>query len=294
LLTAQDSNTFSEKEQQLLQLSKSFIKDSIKTTRIESEKAFSQLLASTLKQENSFAYAFEQLETVSLLYPADSTFRIFTWQLYVDKNDYQYGGLIQMNNADNQIFTLNDQSADLATYDMEYEILSPENWYGAVYFNLHEFDSKEGKKYLLFGYDGFEFFQKRKVLEALYFDESGQPQFGAPVFAKVEEGFEPTTKNRLYMEYSAEVAAKLNYDEYLGIIIKDHLITSKSRYKGVGNVKVPDGSYEGYQLKEGVWVYVDKVFDLVSEEPPAPNPVLEKRKNQDLFGKVKKKKKKKG
>ena len=292
-LFSQESPSLSDQEATLVKLSTTFLKDSITANRIAAEKSFKTALKITLEQSNSFHFPFEKMESVSILYPTDSTFRIFSWQLYVDKNDYRYGGLIQMNTPDNPLFELNDQSGDLATYDIEYDILSKEDWYGVLYFNLQEYDSKEGKKYLLFGFDGYQFFHKRKVLDVLHFDENGEPSFGAPAFAKAQKGYEASTKNRLYIEYSAEVAAKLNYDAHLGIIIQDHLVTMKGRYKGQGNVNIPDGSYEGYQLKNGLWEFQEKIFDLVSEKPPAPRPILENKSNKDLFGKTKKSKKKK-
>lgn len=291
-LLAQDASALASKETTLVQLSSSLIADDSKTNRIKAEQSFQTSLVEALKIENSFHFPFDGLEAVSILYPSDSTFRIFTWQLYVDKNDYQYGGIIQVNNEKNQIFPLKDASNDIETYDLEYDVLGPSDWYGALYFNLHEFDTPKGKQYLLFGFDGFQFFNKRKIAEALYFDEEGVPVFGAPAFAKAEEGYEASTKNRLYLEYSAEVAARLNYDSNLEIVILDNLVTMRSPYKGVGNVNIPDGSYIGYQLKNGVWEYVEKVFNQVSEKPPAPRRVLTEGSSQkDLFGKKARRKK---
>ncbi len=288
------NNTFGQEnldlvnqEVKLTQLSTQFLKDSLPENRISAAANFSKALVQSLQQKASFKYPFSALETVSILYPADSTFRIFTWQLYVDKNDYRYGGLIQVNNPANQLIPLTDQSAEIATYDLEFDVLGASDWYGAIYFNIQDYDTPDGKKYLLFGFDGFEFFSKRKVVEAFYFDASGQVVFGAPAFAKTAEGYEASTKNRLYLEYSAEVAARLNYDPALEMIILDNLVSMKSPYKGAGNVNIPDGSYMGYQLKNGVWEHVEKVFNLVSEAPPAPRRVFnEKNSQRDLFGKT--------
>lgn len=291
-LVAQDESPLAAKETTLIQLASILLTDSLKTNRIKAEETFQATLKDALKAENSFQFPFEALEAVSILYPTDSTFRIFTWQLYVDKNDYRYGGFIQVNNEKNQVFPLVDASQEIQTYDLEYDVLGPTDWYGALYFNLHEFETPKGKQYLLFGFDGFEFFNKRKVAEALYFDEASQPVFGAPAFAKAETGYEASTKNRLYLEYSAEVAARLNYDPSLDMVIMDNLVSMRSPYKGVGNVNIPDGSYIGYQLKNGVWEYVEKVFNQVSEKPPAPRRVLTESSTQnDLFGKKSRRKK---
>jgi len=144
-IEAQDQSSLAAKETTLLQLTNTLLTDSLKINRIEAETSFQSLLAETLKAENSFQFPFNNLETVSILYPSDSTFRIFTWQLYIDKNDYRYGGIIQMNNDKNELFFLKDGSSEIETYDLEYDVLGKEDWYGSLYFNLHEFETPKGQ-----------------------------------------------------------------------------------------------------------------------------------------------------
>lgn len=283
--------SFPQAAEELVVLSKSILTDSLLKDRQVAYEAFGKLLTSTLEQPNSFDYPFEEVQAVAIQTASDNSFRIFTWQLFVDDNTYQYGGLIQKNTPTPTLYALNDQSAELPLYDMEYANLSPDDWYGAIYYNIQAFDSLEQQKYLLFGYDGFEFFNKRKVAEVLSFDEEGVPVFGAPVFAKAVEGYEASIKNRLYLEYDASIAIRLNYDESLGVLIHDHLIEMKGQYRGQGMVNVPDGSYEGYYYENGLWNYKAKIFDFVSEQPPRPEPVLGSTK-KTLFGKIAKKKKK--
>ncbi|MEL6843245.1 MAG: hypothetical protein AAFP02_08520, partial [Bacteroidota bacterium] len=142
------------------------------------------------------------------------------------------------------------------------------------------------RKYLLFGYDANSFFQKRKLIDVLSFRAEG-PVFGAPVFANVETGRRPVTKNRHLMQYSAESSVKLNFDELHNMIVFDHLVEMKG-IPGQGMTAYPDGSYEGFKLQDGLWVYVDKLFHQINEEAPREEPVLNVRgrtgKRKDLFG----------
>ena len=70
------------------------------------------------------------------------------------------------------------------------------------------------------------------------------------------------------------------------MLIMDNLVSMRSPYKQVGNVNIPDGSYIGYSLKNGVWEYVEKVFNQISERPPAERRILTESSSQkDLFGK---------
>lgn len=266
------------------------VNDSLPEERFGTCKKLITTLVQALKTENSFNYKFDRLKSVSIQYPQDSSFRVFTWQLYVDVDDYRYYGAIQMNSTKLQLFPLIDRSKEVESE--EYDILSPEKWYGSVYYNLMEFKTAEGSKYLLFGFDGYTFFEKRKVVDVLSFKD-GKPVFGAPVFVQEDSLGNQTIRNRLVKEFSAEASFKLNYDETWGLIIFDHLMTMAGGY-GQGPTQVPDGTYEGYKLEDGRWHWVEKFWTETMEEAPRPEPVLDNRSGQDVFGKEKKKQKVKG
>jgi hypothetical protein len=260
------------------------ITDSLPEERFAACKKMITTLVQALKAENSFSYPFERLKSVSILYPPDSTFRIFTWQLYVDVDDYRYYGAIQLNTPELKLIPLIDRSAGAEA--VEYDILQPDKWYGALYYNIRQFDTPAGRKYLLFGFDGYSFFNKRKLVDVLNL-QGGKASFGAPVFVQLDSltGTE-TVRNRLMQEYSAEASFRLNYDETYELIIFDHL-TALAGGAGQGMTMVPDGTYEGYQLqKDGRWHWVDKIWTQTMDEAPRPEPVLDNKK--DVFGKDKK------
>ncbi|MBI1227248.1 MAG: hypothetical protein GC192_18595 [Bacteroidetes bacterium] len=263
------------------------VNDSLPDERFGTCKKLITTLVQALKTENSFNYKFDRLKSVSIQYPQDSTFRIFTWQLYVDVDDYRYYGAIQMNSEKLQLFPLIDRSSEVESE--EYDLLTPEKWYGSVYYNLKEFKTGEGSKYLLFGFDGFSFFNKRKIVDVLSFKQ-GKPVFGAPVFVQEDSLGNQTIRNRLVKEFSAEASFKLNYDETWGLIIFDHLMTMAGGY-GQGPTQVPDGTYEGYKLENGRWNWVEKFWTQTMDEAPRPEPVLDSRNGQDIMGKEKRKKK---
>ncbi len=255
------------------------VNDSIEVERFAACRVFITTLVRTLKIENSFKYPFEQLKSVSILTPPDSSFRIFTWQLFVNDSTYRYYGTIQMNERNLKLYPLIDRSFEMPQFP-KMEQLPPDRWYGALYFNLRQFDTKQGHKYLLFGYDAFEFFEKRKLLEVLSFDKEGKPVFGAPVFTKEDS----SPESRIYLQYSADAAVKMNWDEQYKMILMDHLIPFPSPF-GRDMTNVPDGSYDAYKLDKGRWKYVDKVFDDKQKDVPFPEPILEERKEKDIMGK---------
>ena len=276
-LSEADRAAIHEIEDTLAVLGFTVINDSLPDERFLACRQMIPTLVRALKKKNSFNYPFERLKSVSIQYPADSTFRIFTWQLYVDENDYRYFGAIQRNTSELQLLPLADRSYQVQ--DPERAALSPDQWYGALYYNIETLDGPQGKHYLLFGFDGYEFFRKRKVLDVLTFNEQEEAVFGAPIIPG-PAGAPP--RHRLVLEYSAEASIRLNYDAALDLIIFDHLITMGGRH-GEGPVSFPDGSYEAFQMKNGRLTYIDKVWNEVSDEPPRPMPILDQRK-KDILG----------
>lgn len=272
-------------EDSLAVLAYAVVNDSIEQERFAACKVLITSLVRALKTPHSFDYPFNRLRSISIMAPPDSSFRIFTWQLFVNDSTYHYYGAIQMNQGALKLFPLIDRSDEME-FEPAYEIYTNDNWYGALYYNLLQFDTKTGRKYLLMGYDAFAFFEKRKLIEVLSFDDSGKPVFGAPVFDR-GDATSALKENRLIFEYSAEASIRVNWDEQYKMVLFDHLIPFPSPF-GRGMTAVPDGSYEGLKLEKGVWKVIDKVFHDTQEEPPFPAPILDSRKGKDISGKPKK------
>ncbi len=270
-------------EDTLAVLAYAVVNDSIEQERFAACRALITCLVRTLKVDNSFKYKFERLRSVSILAPPDSSFRIFTWQLFVNDSTYRYYGAIQLNRKELQLFPLIDRSVEMETPPIR-EQMTPERWYGVIYYNLRQFDTKDGRKYLLLGYDASDFYTRRKVVEVLSFDAAGKPVFGAPVFDRENPAGPPEL--RIFAEYAAEASFRMNWDEQYQVILIDHAIPMPSPY-GTGVVMVPDGSYDALKFEKGRWKYINKIFNDVMEEAPRPEPVLDDRKGKDIMGKKK-------
>jgi hypothetical protein len=243
------------------------INDSLPESRFGATRKMILTLKKALKVTNSFAYKFERLKPISIQYAPDSTFRIFTWQLFVDDNTYHYYGVVQMNTPELKMYPLVDRSAKIE--DVQNAITTADNWYGVIYYNILKLNDPTGVKYLLFGLDTYSFFKRRKVIDVLTF-KGDQLEFGAPVFPKTLNNEGPV--NRLLLEYSAETSVRLNWDEAQEMIVYDHLIPFNGTAKS-GPVNVPDGSYEGFKIQQGKLLYVEQLSTQVLEEAPAPQPL---------------------
>ena len=227
---------------------------------------FIKHLVKTLKLKNSFDYEFKYFENISVLPSGDDQFRIFTWQLEVQEGEYRYYGAIQMKDSMLNLRPLIDRSFNLQ--DPLTTTVSNDEWYGVVYYKALPFSFDDRPHYLLFGYDMYDFYNRRKVLDVLYFDDEGNPLFGAPVFQYTDR-----TENRFILEFAGSAQVRLNFDDKLGMVVYDNLVLRE----GSVNSYVPDGSYQGFQYKNDIWVHNEKIFGEVSDKPPHEVPLAEER-----------------
>lgn len=298
-----DLETIQNYEDSIGVLSVLMFNDTVPESRFISCKYMIKHLVKALKVDNSFQYKFSQLKQISIQYPEDSSFRIFTWQLYVNSEEYRYFGAIQMNSEELQLIPLSDRSASVPS--PQKTLTTNKNWFGAIYYNIQQVDSKEfGRYYMLYGYDANSFYVRRKLIDVLQIKD-GETYFGLPVFkippdileekkkiaeynatvpvgnrveiseaeilAKKGEG---ETVSRFMVTYSAEASAILNYDKDYEMILFDNMIEAGGNYNGQGRIYVPDGSYRGFKLQEdGTWLQVEKVFNDFQETAPRPVPL---------------------
>ncbi len=241
--------------------------------------AFIPTLVRALKNKYSFRYTFDSLKTVSIQYPKDSTFRIFTWALERENGFYRHFGAIQMNTADGQLklFPLFDASDYITNTDT---IADNKYWYGCLYYNIEQRHYFNQEYYTLFGWDANNPRSQKKIAEMLTF-KNGQPVFGGPFFSYSQDSIKLPTKNRFILEYKKESSISLNYNKDMDMIVFDHLI-SESNEPEKKFTLVSDMDYEGFKWMMGKWMHVEKIFhDAIplGKGAPVPQPMDVKKKN---------------
>jgi hypothetical protein len=226
-----------------------------------------------LKTQHSFFYPFDSLQTISKLYPPDSTFRIFTWQMVINDNMVRQHGAIQMKTADGslKLFPLIDKS-DI-TINQTDTFANNKGWIGAVYYKIIQKRSGNQNFYTLLGYDENNIRSNRKIIEVLNFSND-EPTFGGRLFSFEEDSVFRSAMSRYIMEYKKHAGARLTYDEEMDIIVFEHL-ESESNEPNKKWTYIPDGDYEGFKWKNGKWIHITKVFTQVTPEgnEPLPSPI---------------------
>ena len=232
-------------------------------SRFLSDSQFVKTFVRTLKISNSFSYPFDSLPTVSKLYPQDSSFRIFTWQLKKDEYMYYQKGAIQMKTPDGSLKLYPLFDASMFTGKPLDSARTRKNWIGAIYYRIIQKEFNGKKYYTLLGFDDFTVSSNRKWMEVLSFDgQSGEPVFGGPVITfKDDTSKVKPVLNRFDIEYKKEARTLFNYNPEMDMIIYDHLV-SETEEPGKKDTYIPDGDFEGFRWENGQWVHVDKVFNF--------------------------------
>ncbi len=244
---------------------------------------FSTLFDLWIHSENFNESDLESIQWLSVKQPEDKSFTLITWQLELNENDNRYFGYLLKGK---KIYPLkNTEFSD----DLEYDVLSDKDWAGALYYNIHTVNKDGQNQYILFGYNAHKNYEHRKIVDVLTF-ENESPVFGSEIFKKQDPGERGVIKNRIILDYSSDSNATMNYNPNLDMIVFDHLIPRIGRIPGQGPTMLPDGSYVGYRWDGEYFNYVDKIYHQTQEKPPIPKPVLDREKNKDqnIFGKKKK------
>lgn len=268
----------------------SIVNDTLPEDRFYATRELIVTLVKALKIKNSFYYPFSKLTSVSLQYPPDSSFRMFTWQLAVSPSEYRYYGALQRKSDSLILFPLIDRSFTIS--EPEKVSLSPENWMGCLVYGIQQFGLGDSATYLAFGYDANDGKTRKKWIDPIRFVRN-KPIFGAPLFPPIPKDSSATIPLRFILSYSAESTIKLNYDAELGLIVFDHLAPLALK-AGQAEEMVPDGSYEAFKILSNKLEYIEMLtVTSTDEESIRQKPILG-REGKDLFGKSILEKKKKG
>ena len=270
-----------QKEDSLKEYAAKIIQGINADNRFNADSMFTRILVRSLKTKNSFHYPFDSLQTVSVLYSPDSVFRIFTWQLVINENVIRQHGAIQIKTYDGslKLYPLIDKS-DVTT-NVQDTIGNNFGWIGAIYYKIILKKSSNQNYYTLLGFDENNISSSRKIIEVLSF-VNDEPVFGGRYFSYEDDAVFKTSQSRYIMEYKKEAGPRLNYDKELDIIVVEHLVSESNEPKKKWTL-IGDGDYEGFKWKNGKWVHVEKIFNLVTPDgqAPVPNPIRDPSGNLD-------------
>ncbi len=232
-------------------------------------------LEPALKADAQMKFSFEGVENCGVLVSDNKNLRIINWNLPSDTGETQYFGFMQVYNSRLKkyiSFKLTDKSSTFAQPDRG--VLTPDKWYGCLYYNIIETKAGSNKLYTLFGVDFANGLLNRKVIEVLTINSKGVPSFGGNYFqqyypkpkkegagqdpgmpkAKQFQGKKTLLKTRVLLEFKAGVQVKLVYNSGIKTIEVPHLSPDNPSLVGQFQFYGPDFSTDAYKWENGKWV----------------------------------------
>jgi hypothetical protein len=280
-ISTKDLKSLAKKEDSLKKFAVQILNGRNVEDRFSADSQFTRTLVRALQIKNSFHYPFDSLISIARIAPPDSAFKIFTWQLPINGDVIRQHGAIQMRTKDGslQLFPLIDKT-DLIQ-NLNDTVTSNLAWIGAIYYTVIEEKAFGKNYYTLLGFDDNNMVSDRKIIDVLTF-KNGKPVFGGPYFSFRNSSKNGTSVARYIMEYKKNASPKLSYDDDMGIIIFEHLVSETGEPKKKYTY-IPDGDYEGLKWQDGKWVYIEKIFHQITPEgqEPVPQPILDSKGNID-------------
>jgi len=197
----------------------------------------------------------ESLPFVSRLVSDDKHTEVFTWALKRAEDSYFNYGIVwskDRKTGEAKTFRLDDKSETLK--NTEVKNLGRTSWLGCVYYAMVDISKGNKRMFLLLGYGGGSPQIRRKVAEILTFNNVGEVQFGAPIFQTPKRNF-----NRVVLEYNAKASVSLKYYPEANMIVYDFLAPMSDTYIGNPAFYGPVGSYDGFRLKGGKFIFMKDV-----------------------------------
>lgn len=235
--------------------------DSLRFCKVDSVRkiyndSFSVLLKNIAESDEGFDLNTDSIfSTISVLKSPDGKMKVFSWVYINDKEEYFNHCLVMYRSKPNRehlVFWLNDRID--ARADSVYDEFGPDQWPGALYYQMYQFKVKNTTMYCVLGFDGKNSFNNRKIIDVLWVDKDRELHIGAPVFFASERDYSP--KYRVFFEYADQTTMLLRFEMEMKLITFSNLVPSSPDKLGLKQYYIPDGRIDTYQLKKkGKWVY---------------------------------------
>jgi hypothetical protein len=242
-------------EDSLKQITSQMFKGEDEQKKAANER-FKLLLRKTLNETGAFEYPFDSLQGIARLTSPDERFRILNWNIPLNNGTHLYFGFIIVRDKEKSQFILHeliDKSDEIR--NPESAVLSPDKWFGALYYKIIQTNHKKKTYYTLLGWDGNNAMIWKKVIDVITFRNDGVPVFGES--ALFDQG--KYSKRRIIFQFKAEVVMTLRYEQNSNRIIFDHLAPEIANANEMFQYYVQTFSYDAYSFRKGKWQLLNDV-----------------------------------
>lgn len=196
----------------------------------------------------------DSLPTLSVLESSDKRVILVTWVIPDAENQYRYGGVVRYRKGGVQrVMVLHDQHQ--LGQAMERQKIEPDQWYGALYYDLIQVGRGKKRHYIVLGWDQYTPFANQKVIDGITWDDAAETiYFAAPLV-----NGKGTSVNRLIFGYREDASVSVRYHYKEKRLVWDHLSAIDGAPGNMPEFMVPDFSYDGLKYKRGKWRFLNNI-----------------------------------
>jgi len=260
--------------------------------RLELNHRFAAALGAALEMKGAFTYPFDSLKGITSVVSPDRRFRLFTWPVLLSGGGYLCSGILQVPDQKGKgahIVTFTDRGDSI--YDPGRAILAPEEWFGAVYYQVIPVKVQEGRTaYTLLGWRGLGLLVSSRIIEIMTIGDDGAVTFGSTIFRDREK----LPESRIIFRYSTKASMVLTYEKQALVtgkkwnpstrsfeteqiremmIVCDRLVPVDPQMEGRYEYYIPSADVmDGYIFSGGCWTFVREVDARNPSQKPKPPP----------------------
>jgi hypothetical protein len=228
--------------------------------KLKANTVFRAYLLETIQLPESYQYPFQSLTSLGSVLSPDNAFRLYCWNVeMVDETNRFYCFLVRKGkrkNANKVIEFLENSSVKVNSQ----EVLTENNWYGALYYKIIPIEKGSKQLYTLLGWRSNGNISHSKLIDVISIHGT-HVKFGDLIFKNKQE-----VKRRMSFEYSKKSLMSLRYEAHLDRIIFDHLSPESPSMTGFYEYYVPDMSHDAYVYEENKWILKEDVIGVNSPE----------------------------
>lgn len=231
--------------------------DSNFENRYLADSLFTRRLIATLKTPYSFNFTFDSLLSIRQIVSPDKKFKLFTWQLSLEDGTFLQRGAMQMNTSDGQLKLLPFFDKSEKFDAPEAEICNRKKWMGAIYYDIILTEYNNIPYYTLLGYDEYNNFASRKIIEVIHFEKE-EPIIGGDFFIYPPDDTYPVAPiQRFIYHYKKGSNAYIKYDKETRFILLSELSSTSNDLK-MKSTLVPTGNEIYFEWRNGKWIMPSK------------------------------------
>ncbi|MEX1001864.1 MAG: hypothetical protein WDZ35_07105 [Crocinitomicaceae bacterium] len=215
-------------------------------------------LQEVLAYPGAMEYEFSSWTTMSTITSPDAAFRIFNWNIEdqeLNHSHYCYLITPRWGDRPNRVYEFKEDQFTLPPHPTN--VLTPNNWYGALYYKIIPVEQGNKTYYTVLGYSGKNRSTNQKLIDVFYF-KGKSLRLGHPLFQASKDAKQLV--RRVFFEYSEKAVVSLNVNEKLGGIVFDHLVPEQKNLEGMYDFYIPDMTYDSYVWDGEIWRYKEDVI----------------------------------